>query len=291
MIFKDYYKILGLETNKASAEEIKNAYRIKAKQYHPDINVGDNSSEEIFKDVNEAYKILSNPKSKRKYDFQWRRYANRQEESTERRTFKEWIMGILFGSAPTAKQAKKEEKTPQYGENVTTEISVSLKDAFFGAKKSVKLKSVKGKDIVFEFNIPAGIQNHDKIRIIGQGKEGKNGGQNGDLFIVVNIKDGKDIRLVGKDLYIDMNLTTYEAALGTIKQIKIFKEDIEIQIPECTKSGKEIKIKQKGYKDGKGSRGDLHIITHIVFPKTLTPEVKKLYEKIGKEENKTKKRK
>ena len=120
MIFKDYYKILGLESNKVTLEEIKLAYREKAKKYHPDINVGNAGTEEIFKDINEAYKTLSNDKLRRKYDFNWNRYIGKRKtaESTSqnkrKKTFKEILFDIFFGGVFTPAK-KKEKLVPEYG--------------------------------------------------------------------------------------------------------------------------------------------------------------------------------
>ena len=137
MIFKDYYKILGLESNKVSLDEIKVAYRDKAKKFHPDINVGNSEAEAIFKDVNEAYRILSDTSQRRRYDFKWNRYiGEKSKKSTKtKKTFKEMFLDILFGGISKQKKAKKLE--PEYGEDIDTEIDVSLKEAFFGVNKII----------------------------------------------------------------------------------------------------------------------------------------------------------
>lgn len=277
MIFKDYYKILGFETNKVTIDDIKNAYREKAKKYHPDINVGDSSAEEIFKDINEAYKTLSNEKLRRKYDFNWNRYVGRKTtKKQEKRTIKEMLLDIFFGGI--TKKATPKQVTPKYGENINTKIDITIEEAFFGANKKLKFKTVDGKETSFSIKVPAGIQNNDKIRIPGQGKQGKNGGKNGDLLIYVNIKDNKNLKLVGSDLFIEIPLKDWEAALGTKKQIQVLKEDIQIVIPECTSSGEKLVIKGKGYKNGRGNRGDLYIVTKIILPKKMNSAQKQIYE-------------
>lgn len=281
MIFKDYYKILGLENNKANIDEIKIAYREQAKKYHPDINIGDRSTEERFKDINEAYRILSNEKNRRKYDFNWNKYIGKKKNKSkveEKRTIKEVLLDILFGR--TVKQNKQKKLAPEYGENISTEINVSIKEAFYGAKKVVKLRTVDGKETSFSFSVPAGIQNHDKIRVIGHGKEGKNGGKNGDLFVVINIVDEKNLKLVGSDLYTELSLNTYDAALGKKCSIEILDEKIDLIIPECTSSGNSFTVRQKGYKDGKGSRGNLHIVAKIIIPNKLNKDIQEMYKKI-----------
>ena len=183
MIFKDYYKILGLDTSKATNEEIKLAYREQAKKYHPDINSNNRFSEERFKDINEAYKTLSNT---------------------------------------------------------------------------------------------------EKVRLLGQGKEGVNGGKNGDLFIKINIQNGKKYRLNGLDLYTDLKITPWEAALGTKVSINSIDETVSLCIPQGTESGEKVRIPNKGYKDGKGGRGDLVAEVKIMVPKNLNEEEKKLFEEFNK---------
>lgn len=281
MIFKDYYKILGFETNKVSINEIKNAYRDKAKKYHPDRNVGDKEAESIFKDINEAYNILSNSKQRRKYDLSWNRYIGSKKKKTaqtDKKTFKEMFMEIVFGKV--TKKKSKPENLPKYGEDITTEINVSLEEAFFGVNKKVKLRSIDGKENTFTFKVPAGVQNKDKMRIVGQGKKGKNGGKNGDLFVLVNIVNDKRYNLVGTDIYTELPITAWEAALGTKKEIDLLQEKINIIVPKCTSSGDNLIIKQKGYRDGKGQRGDLHIVTQIILPQELSEKEEKIYKQL-----------
>jgi len=281
MVFKDYYKILGLDSNKVTLDEIKVAYREQAKKYHPDKNVGNNEIEEIFKDINEAYRVLSNEKSRRKYDFQWHRYANKQSSTStkeEKKSLKEIIKDIFFGGTTTKKV--KNKKVPQYGEDVVTEIEVTIDEAFYGTSKKVKLRTVEGKETAFTVRIPAGVQRGDKIRIVGQGKPGKNGGKNGDLMVIVSIKDGRKIKLDGTDLVAELPLKVWEAALGTTKHMEIFGEDISIIVPEKTSSNTGIVIRGKGYKDGKGTRGNLRISTQIEMPEEFDDATRKLYEKL-----------
>lgn len=290
MIFKDYYKILGLESNKVTLDEIKLAYREKAKKYHPDINVGNAGTEEIFKDINEAYKTLSNEKLRRKYDFNWNRYIGRRKtaentsQNRRKRTFKEVLFDIFFGGAFTTAK-KKEKLVPEYGENITTEIEVSIKDAFFGVSKKLKFKDVNGRETSFNIKIPVAVQNGDKLRIVGQGKPGKNGGRNGDLLVYVHIKDDKILKLVGNDLYYQLPLETWEAALGTQKNINILNEEIKVIVPKSTNSGDTLLIKEKGYRNQRGGRGNLFVSTKIVIPKKLSKEQIELYQGLKGLEN------
>lgn len=174
MIFKDYYKILGLENNKANINEIKVAFREQAKKYHPDVNEG-KYAEERFKDINEAYRVLSDNTQKRKYDRIW--YSNvgrkieKQKDKEERET-KTDFLGILFGNNTGAnkEETKTKRKVPIKGENIETEIDLSIEEAFYGLDKKISLKTIEGKAKTFSVKIPAGIRNGEKIRLLGQRK-------------------------------------------------------------------------------------------------------------------------
>jgi curved DNA-binding protein len=289
MVFKDYYKILELKTNKVSSEQIRNAYRIAVKKNHPDLNIEDRLAEEKIKDINEAYKILSDMTAKRKYDRIWtrnniksRQQQYRNENKKSNSAFGE-VFNMFFGSTENVKPKKsnKTEKTPIKGENIETSIDVDIEEVFYGLDKKISLRTVDGKMKIFTVSIPAGIHNGEKIRLLGQGKEGVDGGKNGDLFIKVNIKDNEKFKLKGNDLYTKLYLTPWEAALGTRTTIYSIDEGTLVYIPEGIESGETLKVSGKGYKDGKGSRGDLIVKVNIMVPKNLSEEEKKLFEKLS----------
>lgn len=279
MIFKDYYKILGLETSRVSIDEIKVAYRNAAKKYHPDVNIGDSLAEERIKDINEAYRILSIPSSKRKYDRIWnsRNLVNKKFNIKG----KDSIVKMFFGNIKqNREESEKKGKEPLRGENVETEISTTIYEAFNGSDKKISLRTVDGKMKTFTVSIPQGIRNGEKIRLIGQGKPGMNGGKNGDLFIRINIKNDKKFKLQGCDMYTDLLITPWEAALGTRVNIQSIDEETKVYIPQGIESGEKIRIPGKGYKDGKGSRGDLIAEVKIMVPKKLTSQEKKIFEQL-----------
>lgn len=289
MIFKDYYKILELKTNKVSSEEVKNAYRLAVKKNHPDLNVEDKLAEEKIKDINEAYRILSDSSAKRKYDRIWTRNSmqakQRQYKEENQKTnsaFGEFFH-MFFGTIENTKEKRenKVEKTPIKGENIETSIDVDIEEVFYGLDKKISLRTVDGKMKVFTVSIPAGLHNGEKIRLLGQGKEGIDGGKNGDLFIKVNIKDNEKFTLRGNDLYTNLYLTPWEAALGTRTTVYSIDEGTVVYIPEGIETGEILKISGKGYKDGKGSRGDLIVKVNIMVPKNLSQEEKKLFEKLS----------
>lgn len=167
MIFKDYYRILGLETSKVSSIDIKNAYKEQAKKYHPDVNGGNKRYEERFKDINEAYNVLSNFSSKRKYDRTWNNYVGKKlrNNAYQAKSGKEVMWKVLFGNALEGKDTSN-IKTSRRGGDIETEIKISLEDAFRGGKKAIVFKNTSGKMTVLNINIPAGIQSNEKIRLI-----------------------------------------------------------------------------------------------------------------------------
>ena len=275
MIYKDYYKILDLKTSRVSIDEIKVAYRAAAKKYHPDLNVGDSLAEERIKDINEAYRTLSVPASKRKYDRIWN---SRNNINNYQKIKGKNIFNMFLGNTEINEET--DRKLPQRGEDIETEINVKLEEAFYGLEKKISLRTVDGKMKTFSVKVPDGIRNGEKIRLIGQGKTGKNGGKNGDLFIKINIENSKTFKLFSSDLYTDLLLTPWEAALGTRTNVQTIDGETTIYIPQGMESGEKIKIPNKGYKDGKGGRGDLVAEIKIVVPKKLTEEENNLFEKL-----------
>ncbi len=282
MIFKDYYKILRLENNKVNIEEIKQAFHSQAKKYHPDVNENQ-EAEERFKDINEAYRTLSNSSAKRKYDRIWYSHVGKKiekQKDKEERESKTDLWSLLFGANKVERKIKKESKIPEKGENVETQINVGIKQAFYGTNQKISLRTVEGKMKTFDVKIPSGIRNGEKIRLIGQGKQGQNGGKNGDLLIKVNIQNSNIYKLYGYDIYTDLLITPWEAVLGTRAQIETIDGESKIYVPQGVESGEEIKIPQKGYKNGKGGRGDLIAKIKIVVPKKPTKEEMEIYEKL-----------
>ena len=290
MVFKDYYKILGLETSKVTPEEIKTAYREQAKKYHPDINAERNYSEERIKDINEAYRTLSEPNSKRKYDRMWNSNIGRKKKKKEEESKREEgsvfnnFFNMFLGEQAVEKKTetnKKKEKVAKKGENIETEIYVSIGEAFYGQDKKISLRAQNGKLKTFTIKIPAGIRNGEKVRLIGQGKKGENGGKNGDLLIKINIKDDKKFALRGIDIYTDLKIAPWEAVLGTKVSVDTIGETIFLHIPKGIESGEKIKIPGKGYKDGNGGRGELIAEVKIMIPKVLTNEEIDFFEKLN----------
>ena len=285
MIFKNYYKLLELPQNiKSSQSEIKVAYRTQAKKYHPDVNIQNKAAEERFKDINEAYKILSDPIQKRKYDKQWYNYVGKKiqrEKSSKKEISANDIVNMFFGKS-IQKKSNDELKLAKKGANIETSIEISIKEAFDGTNKKITLTSLNEKNKNISFDIPAGIKNGQKIRIQGRGKSGINGGDNGDLIITIDIKGNGTYQLEGDDIYVKLYISPWDAALGSKAVVDGIDGEITVLIPKGTQNGDKISIPQKGYLKNDKQRGNLIIKTEIVIPKQLSKEEKELLMELKK---------
>ncbi len=284
MKFKDYYKILELEDSKVTIEQIKTAYRKQAKKYHPDVNVGNKVAEEKIKDINEAYRILSNATSKKKYDRTWNYNIGYKKRKSKQKTSEDVageFFGMFFGNSELKEEIAQGKNPPIKGENIETEINITIEDGFYGTEKKIVLKDLEKSAKTIGVKVPEGIQNGEKIRLIGQGKPGKNGGKNGDLYIKINITDGKKYKLNGRDLYTVIPITPWEAALGTKAKVNSIDDTkTAIYIPNGIQSGETIEIPEKGYKNQNGERGKLIAQIKIVVPEKLTKEETEMFKKL-----------
>ena len=284
MKFKDYYKILELENSRVTIDQIKTAYRKQAKKYHPDVNVGNKLAEERIKDINEAYRVLSNPTTKRKYDRTWNYNIGYKQKKAKQKTSGEVageFFGMFFGNNEIKEEIAQSKIPPVKGENIETEISITIEDGFYGVEKKIALRDLESKTKTITVKVPEGIQNGEKIRLIGQGKPGKNGGKNGDLYIKINIENGKKYKLDGKDLYTTVPISPWEAALGTKAKVNSIDDTkTAIYIPNGIQSGETIEIPQKGYKTAKGERGNLIAQIQIVVSEKLTKEEREMFKKL-----------
>ena len=286
MVVKNYYKILDLETSHVSIDEIKSAYRQAAKKYHPDLNVGDSLAEEKIKDINEAYKVLSVPSSKRKYDRMWNSKFGKGKKAFTSKSQKGAIIDMFLGNIDNTEKVETSKKAnPVKGENIETQISVNIYDAFYGLEKQIALKTVDGDTKTYTVKVPQGIRDGEKIRLIGQGKPGKNGGKSGDLLIQINIEGDNKFKLDGTNINTDLLLTPWEAALGVRTSVKSIDDETKVYIPEGNHSGEKIRIPNKGYYINKTDRGDLVAEIKVVVPKHISVEEKEIYQKLSEVSN------
>ncbi len=351
---QDYYETLGIGRG-ANQDEIKKAYRSMAKKYHPDMNPGDQEAEKKFKEVNEAYAVLSDEQKKAQYDqfghaaFEQGGGAGYGAGGFDGFGFD---MGDIFssifgGGASRANRAN----APQDGEDIVVRVSISFEEAAFGCKEEITFPKIqkcddcggsgaekgtpinkcsrcggrgtitaqqrtifgmtqttrqcpdcggtgkvitkpcqncKGKGLVrinkkLSVSIPAGIDDGQRVVLRGQGHEGKNGGYPGDLIIQVTVRPHAVFERDGYDLYCDVPITFYEAALGAKIKIPTLEGDVEIDIPDGTQTGTVFTVKQKGISMVNSSKkGNLYVKVIVETPKSLSNEQKKLMQEFAK---------
>ena len=285
MKYKNYYKILELKSDRVSDEEIKNAYRRLAKKYHPDINPGDEVASEKFKLVNEAYQVLGNEVSKKKYDRIHNIYRVKDtiEDTKEKINFDGMsdMIGMVFGKKEQSNFENKNKSIPITGEDLESKIDITLEEAFIGTEKKLAFRTVTGDIKNISVKIPKGIRTGEKVRLAKQGKPGKNGGEPGDLYIKIEIMKNDFFEVKGFDLCMNLKLSPWEAALGTEVKIENIDSSILVNVPAGTESGEILRIANSGFwNTSTYGRGDLLLNIQIMVPKELTDTEKLLFEKL-----------
>lgn len=286
MKYKDYYKILGLSGPKATDNEVKSAYRKLAKMYHPDINPGNLQIAERFKDINEAYQVLTDEDKRKKYNMKHFAYSfkgvldiknlKNRIDSGGATEFVEMFVGKTIKKNQNVKSSKK-NNSKFTGEDIEIQINITLEEAFNGVSKKISFKSFDDKTKNITVKVPCGIVNGGKIRIKGQGKPGKNGGTFGDLFIKINILENIRYKLEKSNLLMELLLTPSEAALGCELEVEAIDSKEKVNIHSGMQSGESIHICGKGYFDENGKRGDLVLRTRIVVPNEISEKERELY--------------
>jgi len=287
--YKDYYEILGVD-KKADEPTIKKAYRKLAKKYHPDTNPNNKASEEKFKEISEAYEVLSDKKKRSKYDqfgsnYQYGNNSNfdpsqygfnfngSRSSGTSASGFSDFFemffsdgfnLGGMFGGG-------RGRRAPVKGRNYESELTIGLKDGINGNSKAVMLNGKK-----VNIKIPVGIRDGGKIKLKGQGEKVQ-GGQPGDLYLKIKLKPERGYTLKGAEIEKKVNVLPWEAYFGTEKNVKILNSGIKLKIPKGIKGGERIKLTGKGYYDGSSDRGNLYIIVNIVNPEKLDSDAEKMY--------------
>ena len=304
--FKDYYEVLGLPRG-ASEDEIRKTYRQLARKYHPDVNPNDKSAEEKFKEINEAYEVLSDADKRKRYDelgANWKSGADFTPPPGARNgrvNFTDFADGFggarsasdfsdffesLFGGRGSARSSADFRMPAQ---DIEAEISLTLEEAHRGVKRNITLQS-SGTDRMksLEVTIPPGVREGTVIRLAGQGEPGANGGPPGDLYLHVRIEPHPLFETVGDaDVQIEFPVAPWEAALGAKVTVPTLDGPVEMKIPSGTQGGKRLRLRGQGLptriNQRRGGRGDQYVKIKIVIPPKLTAKEKDLFEKLGAE--------
>jgi curved DNA-binding protein len=296
MASTDYYKALGVDKN-SSAEEIKKAFRKLAVKYHPDRNPNDKTAEDKFKEINEAYAVLSDPKKKEEYDTYGSSGFHKQysQEDIFRgfdfgNAYKDMgtggsedIFSRLFGGGFARGGARGAFRGgPQRGGDLEMEVEIGFRDAAQGAEKQVAFRR-NGQREELKIKIPAGVDNGSKIRIAGKGGQGEGGGPAGDLFLSIRVLPDQVFTREGGDLFVDRTIPFSAACLGTTLDVPTLESDKRIKAPAGIQPGTKIRLKGCGVKPlGSNAKGDLYVKISVHVPETLNAEQKKLVEELAK---------
>lgn len=299
MKYKDYYEILGVSKD-ADEKEIKSAYRKLAKKYHPDLNKGDEGAADKFKEISEAYEVLSDKDKRKKYDtfgsnydfssgydFDPSQYGYTYQtggSGADFSDFFETIFGsshggsrgfniddILSGFSGGGASNRARPKKAKF----ESELSISIKEAYEGCEKNVSL-SYGGEVYDIKVKVPKGITRGKKIRV-----SGKKFGISGDIMFKIKIKDEKHMTLDGLDIELTENIYPWTAALGGTKTVDALDGKLKLKIPKNFIGGNKMRIPSRGFKDLKGKVGDLYVKFNIVNPTNLTEEQLKLYKELN----------
>ena len=296
MATPDYYKALGVDKN-ASPEEIKKAFRKLAVKYHPDRNPDNKAAEDKFKDINEAYAVLSDSKKKEEYDTYGSSGFHKQYSQEDifrgfdfSNAYKDMgaggsedIFSRLFGGSFGRGGARGGFRGgPQRGGDLEMEVEIGFRDAALGAEKQIAFRR-SGQREELKIKIPAGVDNGSKIRITGKGGQGEGGGPDGDLFLIMRVLPDQLFTRDGGDLFVDRTIPFSSACLGTSLDVPTLESDKRIKVPAGIQPGTKIRLKGCGIKPlGSNSKGDLYVKVAVHVPETLNAEQKKLVEELAK---------
>ncbi len=312
--FRDYYETLGVAKT-ASADEIKSAFRKLARKHHPDVAKPKEkaAAEEKFKQINEAYEVLSDPEKRTRYDqlgADWNQPGGGQPPpgwnpggggggfrgfpgggngvefefgGTGFSDFFEQFFGggrgeSAFGGGGFGRR----QSSAARGHDVEADIMVTLEEALHGSTRQVSLRRGDSqKTETYQVKIPRGVHEGQRIRLAGQGEAGAGGGKSGDLFLRVRLARHPDFAVEGNDLVYEVGLQPWQAVLGTELEVPTLEGTRRLKIPAGTQGGQRFRLRERGLPGANGARGNLYVETQIEIPKSLSEEERKLWEQLA----------
>lgn len=305
MEFKDYYRSLDV-SREATADEIKKAFRRQARRYHPDVS-REPDAEARMKEVNEAFAVLSDPEKRAAYDQLGRRFHAGQDfrpppdwdagfefsgpghagpEAADFSDFFSELFGNRMGRGAGARGGHARHRR---GEDHHAKIQLDIEDAYQGATRSVTLNTpqvdalgrVAMAERTLKVRVPKGVHAGQVIRLNGQGSAGQGGGANGDLYLEVHFKPHPHFRVDGRDVYANLPVAPWEAALGASIKAELPDGTVELRVPEGSQSGRKLRLKGRGIPGIPA--GDLYLVLEVVLPPATSPRARQLYQNMARE--------
>jgi curved DNA-binding protein len=311
---RDFYEILGVARG-ASADEIQRAYRKLARTYHPDVNK-DPAADARFKEVAEAYDVLSDPDTRKRYDafgHDFRQVPDDVDPAAWARAragggrtggrgrsggtdqdvrftstvggFEdidiEDLFGGMFGGGVGGRSGRRRGWGPIPGADQEAEIQLSVEEAYRGGRRTITVSGPDGPRNL-EVTIPAGVTDGQRIRLAGQGGQGTSGAAAGDLYLVVRLAPHPRYRVEGRDVFVELRLSPWEAALGASVAVDTPDGEAKVNVRPGTSSGKRLRLKGRGLPNPKRGAGDLYAEARIMVPSSLSDEERRLFEELAR---------
>jgi curved DNA-binding protein len=310
--FRDYYETLGVSKT-ASDDEIKSAFRKMARKFHPDVAKPKDkaTAEEKFKQINEAYEVLSDPEKRKKYDqlgANWNQPGGGQPPSgwgqpgggfqryggdggvefefggTGFSDFFEAFFGGGRGQSAFGGGGRfgRRPGSAERGNDVEADIMVTLEEALHGSTRQVSLRRGGSNKVeTYQVRIPRGVHEGQRIRLAGQGEAGAGGGKSGDLFLRVRLARHPDFTVEGSDLIHEVKIEPWLAVLGGQLEVPTLEGTVRLKIPPGTQGGQRFRIRERGLPSAAGSRGNLYVIPQIQIPKKLTEREREIWKQLA----------
>ncbi|WP_194891472.1 DnaJ C-terminal domain-containing protein [Catenulispora pinisilvae] len=302
---RDYYEVLGVSRD-ASAQEIQQAFRKLARRLHPDVNK-DPAAEERFKEINDAYQVLSDPKTRARYDRFGPDFRQIPEDYDERVAAAQAAQGARAGGFGRGRagagagagfggagfQGSPVDFEDLFGgmfarpgagrvagADQTADLELSVEEAFHGGRRKITIGGPGG-GREYEVDIPAGVVDGQRIRLAGQGGRGYGDGPPGDLYLVVHIRPHRRYRLSGRDITVDLPVSPWEAVLGATAPVATPAGTAKVVVPAGSSTGRKLRLRGEGMPNPKGSPGDLYAEVRIMVPSSPTDRERELFEQLA----------